>query len=696
MRNTITYRGFTFPAKKIARATIGLEQSLPILTLGIDTFEAEVKCTDPTIEDFQQNEPVVYTHRKKQMGIYYLQSVERVSPDHYTLSAVSTLGLLEQMDFYGGIYTGETVVEVVAAICGTIPYIIKSNLQNIKLYGWLGIMSARLALQQVLFAIGANLVTDTNGVLRIENLWDGISGVLGKDKIYMEGASVKRDPPVTSVTVLEHQYIPGTEHKDLFEGTTLQGQRIPFDGPMSDLSAEGFTILESGANYAVVSAGSGKLTGVPYIHTTMEVTKSVTNAPVKNEERLENATLVSLVNSNAVAERLAAYYACRRTIQASARIQREHPGQVVQIYNPFDKKMVQAAIATSDVNASGVLRSDLTALVGFAPAQTDTMEYYDDRIVLSGLGQWVPPEGVSEITVVAIGKGNLGSPGSDGTAGQTTILSVSLSQRKSGGTYQINRGAAGKGGAGGSGGLGGKIYRATMQIADRAPITYDTTGDEAIFGEITSAAGAASDTGFLDPITGEILGSKGDIGLDGGDGGLGGVISGGNAKGEDGGSVAPWVGGTGDDSVTGKYGPTSSPTETGYFMGAGGGGAAYGANGSAGITSRGGVGYAGDGASATSPPPETTIGKGGRGGGGGGGGGGAGAAAFVCKGWPDALTGLASRCVGGAAGKGAEGNEGGPAGVILYFKNPKKSPSGALVTKDHSFFCDASGRLIIT
>ena len=763
MRNTITYRGFTFPAKKIARATIGLEQSLPILTLGIDTFEAEVKCSDPSIEHFQQNEPVIYAHRKKQMGIYYLQSVERVSPDHYTLSAVSTLGLLEQMDFYGGIYTGETVAEVVAAICGSIPYIIKSNLQNIKLYGWLGIMSSRLALQQVLFAIGANLVTDANGVLRIENLWDGISGVLDKAKIYMDDASVKRDPPVTSVTVLEHQYIPGTDRKDLFEGTATEGQRIPFDSPMSDLSAEGFSILESGTNYAVVSAGSGKLTGIPYTHTIAEVTKSVSNAPIKNEERIENVTLVSLVNSNAVAERLSAYYASRQTIHVAARIQREHPGQVVQIYHPFDKKMVQAAIATSDVNISRVLKSDLTVLVDFVPPQSSDVAYFDTRVILTGNGTWTPPEGVDEATAILISGGHGGASGLFG--------GLPSKGQDSGGTSEWfviwkdrDVGTGGEGGEPGEPGNGARILRLSLTgLTQSGPINFSCglggkgglaqtdlsisptanisvageAGTDTIFGSASTATGVESDVGYLDPVSNTVFGAKGKRGAKGGKGG---------SKKTDGafGEIEPGpdliyegvVYHAGANNPDTAYGSTlqrfsdfmpNKPHIT-ATVGAGGkygagGGAAVGEDGHiadvkgfgvvtsgaslANTTATGYGGPGGKGGDAVKPPRPVAYGMGGTGGHGGGGPGAPGVSraevsysGVSSSDRPfsppkpnlvvDTAESLSSRGLGSDGGDGADGC------IILYFRSPKIIKKGALVTKDHSFFCDASGRLIIT
>lgn len=691
MRNKVTYGSWVFKDPKISVATIGLEQSLPIRSLGINTFDVEVKCTDKSILQFDQNEPIRFFHRKRQMGIYYVQSIIRVDKALYQISSISTLGLLEQRQYMGGIFTGQTVAEVVADICGNIPFVIKSNLRKIKLYGWIPICSGRDALAQVLFAISANLSTDYNGVLHIETLWSGISSVIPADRIYADSGNDQQDSPVTSVTVLEHQYIPGTERKDLYSGTTLQGQRIPFDEPCHDLQADGFQIIESGANYAVVSGGSGVLTGIPYVHTTTEVTRAVTVAPVANDERIDDATLVSLVNSSSVAERMAEYYKHRRTILADVILDLEVPGQVVQIRHPWDNEMVNMMIDTSSVNVDSILKGSITGLADFTPAQRDDLEYYDERVVLTGTGQWVPPEGVSEVTVVAIGKGAHGHPGEDGTAGENTSLWVTTIDAEKGGSWSSQAGKVGKGGAPGEGGDGGKIYRQILQIAGEDPIAYDTSGDEAVFGNISSASGASSETGYTDPVTGEIYAKKGEPGIAGADGGKGGAAGQNVADiGSDGNPVEGYVGGQGAPAYHSEFEDGGEVMQWRRRGGGGGGGAAHGSNGKAANSVNGGRG-----ASAVDDEQESIpIGQGGHGGHGGGGGGGTAAAYYrTVAGTP--VGGHALNMSGGPAGVGSPGTDGGHAGLILYFRRPKATRSGILVDKNYNFLADKFGRLLI-
>ena len=190
----------------------------------------------------------------------------------------------------------------------------------------------------------------------------------------------------------EHQYIQGGEETELFSGTAQSGDIITFDNPMHDLTATGFAILESGANYAKLSAGTGTLTGRAYIHSTRQVRQTVTEGAAENVKTITDATLVTLVNAVAVTNRLAEYYRCVQTVKNPIVAQAEKPGYVISIYHPYEKRYVDACISTMDDTISKTLRSDVVALVGFRPPQPEDAEYFDERVVLTGSGQFSFPE----------------------------------------------------------------------------------------------------------------------------------------------------------------------------------------------------------------------------------------------------------------------------------------------------------------
>lgn len=713
--------------------------------LQADTIELEVKCNNKDIVVFTENAPLQYYRENLLRSTYYVQSIKQIGDNKYTISADSAMGLLMKRLHAGGIYTGQTVKEVTNEICGNVPVLVKTVFSDTKLYGWLPYCkppksSARNNLAQVLYAIGAALTTDNNGVLRVEPLWDGTSSSIGETRLYFDG-SVETEKPVSAVTVTEHQYIAGTDEKELFSGTSQQGDIITFSEPMHSLTATGFTILESGANYAKISSGSGSLKGKTYIHNTRLVTQTVTENAAENVKSVTDATLVSLVNSSAVAKRLADYYKCRETITNGIVSGQEKPGHVVSVYHPYDKKMVSACIVSLDTTMSGTLKSEMAALVGFLPPQPESSEYFDERVILTGSGEWTVPEGVTSYTRVLIDPGQGGKCGKPGSLPTSKVTQESSSyDGQSGHKFTtIARGFLAKdlppapGGDPGDPGEGGKILIET--IMDAVPGTkiayscgvggegapYEEGSDAAgSYGTHTTMGGSSADSGSSNPngytdfITGDTFAAKGAAGTPGGDGV--GYDSAGNV-------VQPAdIVVNGVSYTAGQQGTPDAEDEFGesynygHFearsKGAHGGGPAYKANGNNGgpgipptitdsvnyISVRGGN----QGVGATAMPPEKAAGYG-TGGTGGNGGGGNGQTAWgtyaSCVKRDDAqatkpvLAVEPSRSVG--RGLGSAGGQGADGCILIYYRKFGQVKSGPFVQKDGGLFFDRLNKLFI-
>lgn len=744
----ITYKNWTFLFSQTESAKPTREQSLSCESISADTLTAVVRCNDPTIMAFAKNDPIRVwgSDSDASMQTYYLRSITRTGATSYRLVAWSAVGLLAAMAHKGGIYTGQTVAEVVKEICGNVPVVVKSVFANTKLYGWLPYCqpkadrrgkSARDNLVQVLFAIGAYLTTDLNGVLHIDALWDGASSTIGSNRMYASGGKVSYSDPISAVTVTEHQYIAGTDEKELFSGTSQQGDIITFSEPMHSLTATGFTILESGTNYAKISSGSGSLKGKTYIHNTRLVTQTVTESAAENVKSVTDATLVSLVNSSAVAKRLADYYKCRETITNGIVSGQEKPGHVVSVYHPYDKKMVSACIVILDTTMSRTLKSEMTALVGFLPPQPESSEYYDERVILTGSGEWTVPEGVTSYTRVLIGGGQGGASGlKGGDPPAQVVTSESSSVTDSSDRYVgMLWTEGGAGGEAGLGGMGGKILIETVQNAvpgTEVPYSCGVGGVGGIYsadGSVNGSEGAAttmggsssnsgshSENGYTDPTTGESFAIKGDTGIAG---------SKGHGKVKEGtGYVdqpSPAITYNGVTYTQGADGGASEASNGGYkdepyhSMGwsydqALGGGPAAGNNGSAGGNGSGYIysngarvttGPGGKGGDAVAPPKETAgRGKGGKGGNGGGGGGSAGRGSswqrWPNKGYTVSQANLSASSGGSnGGGKGSDGGQGGDGCIIIYYRKKKELQSGPLVTSNNLGLLDSLGRRMI-
>ena len=691
---------------RLESCTAFRETALDCGSLAFDTMSAEVFTTSvgQQLAGLPAGTPVIVFRGAKVYARYLLTALSRTGANNYALDAQSPMSVLTTMPHPGGIYTGQTVREVVRDICGAVPVIVESAYADVKLYGWLPYCqppgsSARDNLVQVLFAIGAYLGTDLNGVLRVEKLWDGVASTVSGDRMYL-GGSVKTAAKVSAVSVAEHQYTPGAEESKLYEGAAEQGALVTFSEPMHSLTATGFAILESGANYAKLSAGTGTLTGKKYIHNTRLVTETVAAGAAENVKSVTDATLVSLVNSRAVAKRLAAYYACRETISNAIVAGAERPGHVVSIYHPYDRRMVTACIESLDSTMSGTVKSNLDGVVGFVPPQPDTSQYYDKRVVLTGSGTWTVPDGVTAARYVLIGSGGGGSRGQDGTDGTRKYVHFDGS-----GTYSGGPGVGGAGGAGGVAGLCGKVLQGEMELTPGAQIAYSAgpggtagqapgeagqAGTDTTFGTLTSADGTRPESGYVDTVTGETLCLPGAEGVAGGNGGDG---ASGTGTGGSGGDAASWTGGSGAE---GKGGPLKYPNGTSQgsysFGGGGGGGAAYGADGG---DADGSEPFdCGSGATAEPHPanPAGSYGSGGAGGNGGGGGGGSGQIKLTLN--DDSESG-AFIPVGGHAGLASVARDGSPGCVILYYREVTTAQFGAVADKGKRWLLDRLGRRII-
>ena len=360
----------------------------------------------------------------------------------------------------------------------------------------------------------------------------------------------------------------------------------------------------------------------------------------------------------------------------------------------------------------GRLVASEQAVIGYVPPKFETEEVLDERVVLTGSGDYTVPEGVYTLTVVCIQAGTGAQAGFDGESGGSSQLIVTSKDQNAGGSWSDSPEDGGQGGDKGSPGAGGKVYRATIDVAPGQVIHYEcgtpgvggatngavgAAGGETTFGDLSSAQGASSEIGYVDPVTEEELAKPGTEGVNGAAGGRGGQASSRRGEyGESGEDVPPNTGGQSGTPYEWSYDNLRSEQVRIYGGGAGGG-AALGKNGGPGGGETSGKGAeGGDGASPDPPEAPNKIGTGGNGGHGGGGGGGAGGVFASAE--PFEFGGAAGIWItndGGSAGKGSRGSNGGPGGVILYFGVRKKLVSGPIRDKSGRALLDRLGRRLI-
>ena len=570
MREKITVNGDEFTTERIQDSTYVLKESLigdelqhdevnakldltslvptifcPAGTDGLLTSDEKVLGVRPWVR-LLTNDPTAYTYgvpvlcywKGELLGKFYMASILRVGKALWQITAFSAVGLLGKQRHYGGIYRGETFETVAAEIIGeTAPYTIDDILKNQAVYGYLKVSTRRDNLHQLLFAMGASIRKDENGDIFITALRDDTASEIPDGGIF-EGGSVKHTGVSAKVIVHEHTFnaYDTDEEVKLYDGEvaaeeitspmgeSMTGAIVLFSEPMHDLTVESGTILERGVNYAVLAPGGGViLRGKKYTHAMRAVVRPATASAevTENAHVVEKATLVSILNAEAVADRLYSYYTSAETIETDILVEGERPGDSVTLNDPFDSPA--AGLITSMVmTPSGVLRAQVEIVSGFSP-DANPGNVYDSLATFTEDGTWISPV-TGKARIILIGGGDGGWSGGDGEDGEYS----------EGASY----GEAGAPGVAGLYGNGGKILVATVDVVEgeEYPITIGqgglggaNNGVESVqgglgtpttFGELyTSALGAPSSSGYTELFTGNIYGKRGKSGIAGGKGG---------------------------------------------------------------------------------------------------------------------------------------------------------------------------------
>ena len=728
MANTVTYRGVTYPQ---ADMTVGSQydvQSLDNRKLEVGNFSFEIQSDDPTIVNFTRNEPLIYNHDGVTVGIYYVQNIKRTGTRSYRMDATTRLDILLGVDHFGGIYDAASAAEVITDICSPIPVQIDKAFAAAKLTGYLPIAPKRDNLAKVLFRLGAALKTKVDGSLHVTALKRSVRATIPATMIYGDDANVDYPDKVTRVVLTEHQYIQGADTVNLFEGSVAEQTTLKFTEPVYDLVATGFTIVESGANYAVISAGTGTLTGKKYIHQTREVSREIQTAPTEKVETVDDQTLVTILESSAILDRLEQYYLHQDRIQASVARQNEAAGDVVAVYHPYTGETVEGTIESLDAELSYTIKARESILIGFRPFDPNAGVYNRVELIDTEKDFVVPPN-VYKIRAVLIQGGKGGGKGNTGgLEGALIHQSISESTRK-GEIYWAA--AGGEGGEPGDPGTPGKVRIVEMDVtpgqvihgipgvggAGETSSAPATEGTHSVFGDLSSEEGAILPGGWVEALSGTLYATTGRRGIKGGNGSgrtndSQHAISAGEPVTIDGQTWSP--GESYADTIQrmehGTYNKDHGSYQ-GALTGSSGGGAAYGANGAPGkippvkeyasdtqlmwgVAGQSGGKYpvmrkwvepvdyivaelytpGGNGANALPFPAETTIGKGGPGGNGGGGVG-ARCTAQVTNSYASGITpgkALVWLNDGYAGydpvpGKGSDGSDGGPGGIFVYW-----------------------------
>lgn len=442
----------------------------------------------------------------------YLESVERTGLETYRIHAISFIGLLEKKTHMGGVYNGMLFPTLLNDILNftteDVHYAVEDDVLTTAVFGWLPIASARDNLHQLLFSSGVSIKRGEDGDPVFCYIYDIEDAVIPQNRIFVEG-TIKYPVPSTAVEVTEHTYLQLStdEVVTLFDNTStvepLDHATITFDdAPVYDISVEssGFTIHTEHPNYAVIS-GIGTLRGKRYTHITQVIGRNNDDSDnTENIKRAEKCTLISVVNSENVADRMMNYYSVSKTVDADIVLEGERCGRKYGFTDHYGE-LDSAFLSKMSVNASAFIRAECEMLSGYVPVGQGNN--YNHAVILTGSGAWQIPEEVfyekdgslkehPRIRVVVIGGGDGGEAGDRGEDGVVEMDDGNvvwsaidndgwggmpknypkIGEHAFSGSVWMPRTTPGRGGTGGQAGSGGKILSVTIDCTGYTQFHY--------------------------------------------------------------------------------------------------------------------------------------------------------------------------------------------------------------------------------
>ena len=296
----VDFEGNELRSAKIIQEIDPISTSVPI-----NTFDFTLDSNRDIEYSFQTKQPLKISFNNQTKATMFVKSAKRKSRSVWEIKSEDYIGLMDSIDFKGGIYNNYDALLLIGEIFSVakIPYSVSGDFEGVKLTGHIPYTSCRDALMQVVFAIGAVADTSNSDKVDVFSLSGEISQNIPKRRL-IQGQSFEEETRVTAVEMLAHSYREISEILTAYDAEKSgigENILVKFSEPLHDLSIYDGTILESGFNYAIINATSETCTliGQKYEHNTIIRRKEnplVLSSDVENIISIQNATLVSAEN----------------------------------------------------------------------------------------------------------------------------------------------------------------------------------------------------------------------------------------------------------------------------------------------------------------------------------------------------------------------------------------------------------------
>ena len=309
-------------------------------SISINTLNFTVRTTSNIPFDLQKKQKLTLYFNGELLGNFYLKNGARKNKTDYHMDSHDAIGVLDGNEFAGGIYTGQTVSDILTQLFEgeDFNYLLDTSFADIPIYGYIPYTTKRNALVYICFAIGAIADTSNYDGIVIYPQPNALSGEFTHDEVF-SGVTLEHSDIVTGIRLTVHSYQKSEEVQELYNDNLNGTAEVIFNEPYHSLVITGGTLGKHGDNYAYITGTGGNvtLTGKRYKHLTSSLLKENPDIVFnKNIREVKDATLVHSGNAQEVLDRVYEYYQRAENVIGDVLVNDKKLGQEVRIDTDYD------------------------------------------------------------------------------------------------------------------------------------------------------------------------------------------------------------------------------------------------------------------------------------------------------------------------------------------------------------------------
>lgn len=309
-------------------------------SISINTLNFTVRTTSNIPFDLQKKQKLTLYFNGELLGNFYLKNGARKNKTDYHMDSHDAIGVLDGNEFAGGIYTGQTVSDILTQLFEgeDFNYLLETSFADIPIYGYIPYTTKRNALVYICFSIGAIADTSNYDGIVIYPQPNALSGEFTHDEVF-SGVTLEHSDIVTGIRLTVHSYQKSEEVQELYNDNLNGTAEVIFNEPYHSLVITGGTLGKHGDNFAYITGTGGNvtLTGKRYKHLTSSLLKENPDIVFnKNIREVTDATLVHSGNAQEVLDRVYEYYQRAENVIGDVLVNDKKLGQEVRIDTDYD------------------------------------------------------------------------------------------------------------------------------------------------------------------------------------------------------------------------------------------------------------------------------------------------------------------------------------------------------------------------